>query len=1347
MILSHSIKVGLFSTSSSPGVLPFYPVLARRQICSMIIDTILNDRQAGTRTAEAITFSMESLGAAFTLPIENSQASIQIIRNALKIYATWITTCPSSAKPFEPQFIRDITSHISLLFDRSQYSNSASSSNIDEHVKIVNAALDVFTTLFRNRGQDLDDDTYSHCIRVYLGMCDSFLHTVEAEDIGSKVAQQMTRQMFESYIRSVNVLNPSHPSVQSLWNLLQKFSLRWCHRLTFIENWSAVCYALTKETFFLVSGNSEEFQQDPKATVDVSVDWGGRTSSIKIITTPACLKFMWNRFVHLLGNVNRLTFHGDKPTSNVTPQVHRAAIRAVYIMVEIMLKSGQSLASTSLDISATMSGRFAISAIASPPSTNTILDIYGAWLFDAALQQKEGYESGSYETRFMLVIEKAIEEEDQKALAAVLTSSKFVLGCNFKGTKVLIKSLNNAITTILEQDIDEDAQPRRWRGESSQQPNTYGGFELKLLRKACLEVLSTEICLAKPAQISSLLTAIMYTERTPTNVQKLLILMYAFMHVASASTCATLSDHILSQLADTLRANPPSGWKLPTILVAFEVLGFACDLPKHKLPIARITGSVISYCQKVLVMINNNASKTARPQGTIEGRLSSSSQSREKQLLLKSALVCLSKWVMTYPFVLNEMLPSSGAGAAASGPSMSSMASQLIKLAWEASISKILSEDTQAPAVILHQFIMRRPRNADDCLDERIAIRTALGDSIKGMTEEEIHNKSHEYAKKHVRYFLLEGRTLLTLVDGGMYWDREGGNNGHSKGDDVLVIARDATGKYCWRVNSVEDKDYDLEGIVEEGEREDSTTSTKEEDPNGASTGLPPPPPPPVNDPLAMILSLDDEDEEKSEVSSATSVVDFVDTCAEKEETASPSPSSSPNKPKPTTNSTTTRTTTTNEDNEVVEDYYELFSWHNTRRLLSQLGFLNVETWGRLEILDGTKQLVSKIVALDDTPEKDQFVVWVLRAVNQEVEGKQRIKILDYGDEPPSSAEQATLKYDTFLQELGTKIETGAHAKFMDCTNPEQIEGEFIYCESELEEVLFKVPTLPMANKTGEPLETNPALNAVGINTGDDLVNGIKKDLKNNVIVLYNDCEQQYSPDTLIWSTAYGIASAHVILIIDPLANGNYRIRVHADPSSKVFDVGAQTIGPILDGMVLNEELLPRLVRQTVISVSKAIIEFERKEGASSGKRKTLNLSGSSEPSNSGNSEKAHAFIKRQRILSRIYNEHACHIPTSQFLGMMFKGSFDHLRILGKGREWSNCSPPKVDRNVALSVLAGEGHDHGSPRVEVHKGGGGGNLEAQLQQAKRDEETTTTTNNNKKKNTGSTRTVVEEASF
>ena len=64
---------------------------------------------------------------------------------------------------------------------------------------------------------------------------------------------------------------------------------------------------------------------------------------------------MWNRLVHLMGNVNRLSYHSNG--EQVTPKVHRVAVRAVAIMVEIMMKSGHSLSSTSLDISATASGR------------------------------------------------------------------------------------------------------------------------------------------------------------------------------------------------------------------------------------------------------------------------------------------------------------------------------------------------------------------------------------------------------------------------------------------------------------------------------------------------------------------------------------------------------------------------------------------------------------------------------------------------------------------------------------------------------------------------------------------------------------------------------------------------------------------------------------------------------------------------------------------------------------------------------------------------------------------------------------------------------------------------------
>ena len=201
-----------------------------------------------------------------------------------------------------------------------------------------------------------------------------------------------------------------------------------------------------------------------------------------------------------------------------------------------------------------------------------------------------------------------------------------------------------------------------------------------------------------------------------------------------------------------------------------------------------------------------------------------------------------------------------------------------------------------------------------------------------------------------------------------------------------------------------------------------------------------------------------------------------------------------------------------------------------------------------------------------------------------------------------------TLKYENFLSALGTKIHTSTHLKFMDYTNPDDIEGEFLYHETELQEVLFKVPTLKMERKNGQPLDPNPALKSLGLSPGDDLVNGKKKDLSVGVIILYNDCEQQYQPDTLIWSTAYGIASSQIIIIIDPLKNGLFRCRIHTDPSSKALSTNKaqMIIGPVLDGMVLNEELLPGLIRQTVINVSNAIIEWERQSGSG----RTIDLSG-----------------------------------------------------------------------------------------------------------------------------------------
>jgi hypothetical protein len=102
----------------------------------------------------------------------------------------------------------------------------------------------------------------------------------------------------------------------------------------------------------------------------------------------------------------------------------------------------------------------------------------------------------------------------------------------------------------------------------------------------------------------------------PENIQRLLIVMYTVMHVASPSVCATFGDHITSQLQETLRSNPPTGWKVPVILVAFDVLSFMCDLPKKKLAAAHIISGIITYCKTHLQHMNEmNKNPTSSKRG------------------------------------------------------------------------------------------------------------------------------------------------------------------------------------------------------------------------------------------------------------------------------------------------------------------------------------------------------------------------------------------------------------------------------------------------------------------------------------------------------------------------------------------------------------------------------------------------------------------------------------------------------------------------------------------------------------------------------------------------------------
>jgi hypothetical protein len=255
-----------------------------------------------------------------------------------------------------------------------------------------------------------------------------------------------------------------------------------------------------------------------------------------------------------------------------------------------------------------------------------------------------------------------------------------------------------------------------------------------------------------------------------------------------------------------------------------------------------------------------------------------------------------------------------------------------------------------------------------------------------------------------VRYFLLEIRTLLTVVD-------------DPSEEYLRIICRDATGKYCWKVKCTNDDPADDKSMYVKGA---DLSQQKGQDGDGLAplpsvSGVPlppPPPPPPTEDPLLSILPNPAEDL----VENATKHDDedfkaFMTRVAglEMAHVVEPGGEGTKTRRRKSTRHHMARRHTENHEGELVESVRDRFSWRNSRRLLSQIGFMNVEAWGRLEILDGTKQLESKIVAMDDTPEKDQHIVWIVRARAPASEASAE-KVLLRGEANEASVEKMALR-------------------------------------------------------------------------------------------------------------------------------------------------------------------------------------------------------------------------------------------------------------------------------------------------------------------------------------------------
>ncbi|RQM30581.1 hypothetical protein B5M09_008228 [Aphanomyces astaci] len=236
---------------------------------------------------------------------------------------------------------------------------------------------------------------------------------------------------------------------------------------------------------------------------------------------------------------------------------------------------------------------------------------------------------------------------------------------------------------------------------------------------------------------------------------------------------------------------------------------------------------------------------------------------------------------------------------------------------------------------------------------------------------------------------------------------------------------------------------------------------------------------------------------------------------------------------------------------------------HIARRLLSQLGFLSVASWGSLlPLLPSSGQLVKDLQALDRLPTRETYEIGIAYVVNQPSRAGYDVVNL-------VTTSTCSDAYLGFLATMGSAVDAHSYGGFLGYLDRNLPDSRALVYAQHNYEVAYYVPTLGHASVLD----------------------------KAEVLIVWNECQQNYRPGTALWASAYNLPppKACVTIVIDPLDDGLFCVRICVDGSAFDLSNGDATraaddtfsgrvLGPLQDGMVVGSEWLGPLIRQTALN-------------------------------------------------------------------------------------------------------------------------------------------------------------------
>lgn len=277
---------------------------------------------------------------------------------------------------------------------------------VSRQAVLCHRVLRTIESIAHNRTNLMDDATWNHLLALLLSVNDKLLSPpTEPDDIGTQLQDRILGVLFDLMLLACSRSIPD----SSLWRTFHEMCLNWRHRPALIEHWKRITLLLTKRIVSLPKNisNLANYTFDSTSSGNLSAI----ESSILSMNYES-LSQTWYRFLNLLGNPAELSdptlisrtdefYHANSvldprhhPCLNILPQVFYSSMLGLRDFVESFLGSYEHI-----DVSSRCQSqlehnqqvdRFRLNP--DRPKCNSLLHIFGDWLFSSALIGSDLYQ-------------------------------------------------------------------------------------------------------------------------------------------------------------------------------------------------------------------------------------------------------------------------------------------------------------------------------------------------------------------------------------------------------------------------------------------------------------------------------------------------------------------------------------------------------------------------------------------------------------------------------------------------------------------------------------------------------------------------------------------------------------------------------------------------------------------------------------------------------------------------------------------------------------------------------------------------------------------------------------------